>query len=55
MRAFPASDIGADLGGENTPSGYVTPAGLAEIAPGVTGLFIWLRIDDQRQRSFVTA
>src|SRR5260370_19482311 len=23
--------------------------------PGVTGPFIWLRVDDQRQRSFVTA
>jgi len=28
----------------------VAPAGLA----GVIGLFIWARIDDQRQRSFVT-
>ena len=30
------------------------PARIRTPAPGVAGLFIWLRIDDQRQRSFVT-
>jgi hypothetical protein len=34
MRAFAALNIGADFGGKNTLSGYVAPAGLAEIAPG---------------------
>lgn len=34
MRAFAALNVGADFGGENTPSGYITPAGFAEIAPG---------------------
>jgi hypothetical protein len=34
MRAFAALDVGADFGGEHTPSGYISPAGFAEIAPG---------------------
>jgi hypothetical protein len=34
MRAFATLNIGADFGGEDTLSGYITPAGLAEIAPG---------------------
>ena len=34
MRAFAALNVGADFGGEQTPSGGVTPAGLAMIAPG---------------------
>jgi hypothetical protein len=34
MRAFAALDIGADFGGEPTPHGHLTTAGLAAIAPG---------------------
>jgi hypothetical protein len=34
MRAFATLDIGADFGGEHTPSGYISPAGFAMIAPG---------------------
>src|ERR1700693_4104623 len=32
-----------------------TPLGERAAVAGVTGLFIWPRIEDQRQRSFVTA
>ena len=34
MRAFAALDVGADFGGDQTPSGVVFPAGLAMLAPG---------------------
>ena len=36
-------------------AGRLALAGNPVPGTGVTGLFIWLRIDDQRQRSFVTA
>lgn len=38
MRTFAALNIGADFGGEHTLSGYITPVGLATIAPGKRAL-----------------